>query len=172
MERYSNSLEKAQDNATSEKTDRIENLFNELSNYSSELSQEPKEPIEFLFPEEFSNEEKNNQINENLNPQIEEIKNDVSLDNISLEGLKQLREEIAKLKDEEEKNENSQGNSLQSNKVLVKTNNQGYRSFRMSPDLDDNIPNALQKTFLNCAILGFTTLTIGGSWFAFIVSHF
>lgn len=148
--------ENSLDEITTNKVEKIENLFGNFdeannNNLLSELNDFEKTGP-FYVPKM---------------PQVDNSKKESSIDDLDLDGLKELRRQIATLQkqQEENNNENLEGQERGKSKKLTTSH------YKEGIHYDGFSTGNLEDNFFRCAILGFVTLSISGGWFFYIMDH-
>ena len=85
----------------------------------------------------------------------------------SLDGLKALRAEIAKIQAEAQKEEENISNGQEHGKTKKLTTNH----YKEGIHYNGFSEGGMAENFFRCAVLGFVTLSISGGWFFYIMNH-
>ena len=103
-------------------------------------------------------------------PQKEEAKitNPNSLvDSLDLDGLKELREQIAALQKQAQQEESNENAGLERGRAKKLTTSH----YKEGVHYDGFSNGDMKGTFLSCSVLGFITLFMSGGWFFYIIDH-
>ena len=153
-----NSNKLSPEEATTEKVETIEKLFGSFDepDKSDSLLSELNE-FETTGPFYIPNKPEKSESNQTA----------TDIDELDLDGLKELREQIAALQkqaQQEESNENAGPERGRAKKLTTSHYKEGVHY--------DGFSNGDMKgTFLSCSVLGFITLFMSGGWFFYIIDH-